>query len=33
MTVLMAHLNEARRPMQAVQADFKRLSDELAQKT
>lgn len=32
MTVLMAHLNEARRPVQAVQADFKRLSDELAQK-
>jgi DNA repair exonuclease SbcCD ATPase subunit len=32
MTVLMAHLNEARRPMQAVQADFKRLNDELAQK-
>src|SRR5580658_8385277 len=32
MTVLMAHLNEARRPIQAVQADFKRLSDELAQK-
>ena len=32
MTVLMAHLNEARRPMQAVQADFKRLSEELAQK-
>jgi predicted nucleic acid-binding Zn-ribbon protein len=31
-TVLMAHLNEARRPVQAVQADFKRLSDELAQK-
>jgi hypothetical protein len=32
MTVLMAHLNEARRPMQGVQADFKRVSDELAQK-
>jgi chromosome segregation ATPase len=32
MAVLMAHLNEARRPMQAVQADFKRLNDELAQK-
>jgi chromosome segregation ATPase len=33
MTVLMAHLNEARRPVQAVQADVKRLSDELALKT
>jgi predicted nucleic acid-binding Zn-ribbon protein len=33
MTVLMAHLNEARRPVQAVQADLKRVSDELAQKT
>jgi FHA domain len=33
MTVLMAHLNEARRPIQGVQADFKRVSDELAQKT
>jgi chromosome segregation ATPase len=32
MTVLMAHLNEARRPIQSVQADFKRASDELAQK-
>jgi hypothetical protein len=32
MTVLMAHLNEARRPIQGVQADFKRVSDELAQK-
>jgi chromosome segregation ATPase len=32
MTVLMAHLNEARRPVQAVQADLKRVSDELAQK-
>ncbi len=32
MTVLMAHLNEARRPVQGVQADFKRVSDELAQK-
>jgi hypothetical protein len=32
MTVLMAHLNEARRPIQSVQADFKRVSDELAQK-
>jgi len=32
MAVLMSHLNEARRPMQAVQADFKRLNDDLAQK-
>jgi hypothetical protein len=32
MTVLMAHLNEARRPVQAVQADLKRVTDELAQK-
>lgn len=32
MTVLMAHLNEARRPIQGVQADFKRVSDELALK-
>ena len=32
MTVLMAHLNEARRPIQGAQADFKRVSDELAQK-
>jgi hypothetical protein len=32
MTVLMAHLNEARRPIQGVQADFKRVSDELAQR-
>jgi chromosome segregation ATPase len=32
LTVLMAHLNEARRPIQGVQADFKRVSDELAQK-
>jgi hypothetical protein len=32
MTVLMAHLNEARRPIQGVQADYKRVSDELAQK-
>jgi len=31
-TVLMAHLNEARRPIQGVQADFKRASDELAQR-
>jgi chromosome segregation ATPase len=33
MTVLMAHLNEARRPVQGVQADVKRLSEELALKT
>ena len=33
MTVLMAHLHEARRPVQGVQADIKRLSDELALKT
>ncbi len=32
MTVLMAHLNEARRPIQAVQSDIKRLSEELALK-
>ena len=29
----MAHLNEARRPVQGVQADMKRLSEELALKT
>jgi chromosome segregation ATPase len=33
MTVLMAHLNEARRPVQAVHADIKRLSEELALKS
>jgi len=33
MTVLMAHLNEARRPIQTVQADIKRLSEDLALKT
>ncbi|MGP8166178.1 MAG: FHA domain-containing protein [Steroidobacteraceae bacterium] len=33
MTVLMAHLNEARRPVQSIQSDVKRLSDELALKT
>jgi chromosome segregation ATPase len=33
MTVLMAHLNEARRPVQSIQSDIKRLSDELALKT
>jgi chromosome segregation ATPase len=32
MTVLMAHLNEARRPTEAVQADLERVSDELARK-
>jgi len=32
MTVLMAHLNEARRPIQSIQADIKRLNDELALK-
>jgi pSer/pThr/pTyr-binding forkhead associated (FHA) protein len=33
MTVLMAHLNEARRPIQSIQADVKRLNEELALKT
>jgi FHA domain len=33
MTVLMAHLNEARRPIQSIQDDVKRLSDDLALKT
>jgi chromosome segregation ATPase len=33
MTVLMAHLQEARRPIQSIQADIKRLTDELAAKT
>jgi FHA domain-containing protein len=32
MTVLMAHLTEARRPIQSIQADVKRLSDELVLK-
>jgi hypothetical protein len=32
MTVLMAHLTEARRPIQSIQADVKRLSEELALK-
>jgi chromosome segregation ATPase len=32
MTVLMAHLTEARRPIMAVQADFKRLNDDIAQR-
>jgi chromosome segregation ATPase len=33
MMVLMAHLQEARRPIQSIQADIKRLTDELAAKT
>jgi chromosome segregation ATPase len=33
MMVLMAHLDEARRPIQSIQADVKRLTDELAAKT
>jgi chromosome segregation ATPase len=33
MTVLMAHLNEARRPIQSIQADVKHLTEELAAKT
>jgi chromosome segregation ATPase len=33
MEVLVAHLREARRPMDSVEADVKRLSDELAAKT
>jgi pSer/pThr/pTyr-binding forkhead associated (FHA) protein len=32
MTVLMAHLTEARRPIESIQADMKRLEDEIAQK-
>jgi chromosome segregation ATPase len=32
-TVLMAHLNEARRPVQSIQGDIKRLQDELALKS
>jgi chromosome segregation ATPase len=32
MTVLMVHLNEARRPVESVQADVRRLSEELALK-
>jgi chromosome segregation ATPase len=32
MMVLMAHLQEARRPIQSIQADVKRLTDELAAK-
>ncbi len=33
MSVLMAHLQEARRPTQSIQAEVKRLTDELASKT
>jgi chromosome segregation ATPase len=33
MTVLMAHLQEARRPIESIQADVKRLTDELAAKS
>ncbi|MGC1523800.1 MAG: FHA domain-containing protein [Steroidobacteraceae bacterium] len=33
MTVLMAHLQEARRPIQSIEADIKRLTDELAAKS
>src|SRR5260370_36705445 len=33
MTVLMAHLQEARRPIQSIEADVKRLSEELAAKS
>jgi chromosome segregation ATPase len=33
MTVLMAHLKEARRPIEIIEADVKRLKDELALKT
>ena len=33
LTVLMAHLNEARRPIQTILADVERLTDELALKT
>ena len=33
MTVLMAHLREARRPIQAIEGDMKRLQEELAAKT
>lgn len=32
LTVLMAHLNEARRPIQSIQADITRLNEELARK-
>jgi len=33
LAVLMAHLQEARRPIQSIEADVKRLTDELAAKT
>ncbi|HME38442.1 MAG TPA: FHA domain-containing protein [Steroidobacteraceae bacterium] len=33
LTVLMAHLQEARRPIQSIEADVKRLTDELAAKS
>ncbi len=33
MTVLMAHLNEARRPIQSIQADLKRANEEIALKS
>jgi chromosome segregation ATPase len=33
MTVLMAHLKEARRPIEAIESDIKRFKDELALKT
>jgi chromosome segregation ATPase len=33
MTVLMAHLQEARRPIQSIEADVKRLTEELASKS
>jgi chromosome segregation ATPase len=33
MTVLMAHLKEARRPIESIEAEVKRLTDELAQKS
>jgi chromosome segregation ATPase len=33
MTVLMAHLKEARRPIEAIEADVKRLTEDLALKT
>jgi chromosome segregation ATPase len=33
MTVLIAHLHEARRPVQSIEADVKRLTEELASKT
>jgi ParB family chromosome partitioning protein len=33
MSVLMAHLQEARRPIQAIEAEVKRLTDDLAAKT